>query len=625
MNENGGDLEERVRSLPDRPGVYLFSDARGRIIYVGKASSLRNRVRTYFQSPRGLAPWTARMVRQIAALDYITTDSEVEALILENNLIKAHHPHYNIRLRDDKQYPYLKVTLDEEFPRVLVVRAAGRDGARYFGPYTRSSAVHETLRTIRKLFPFRTCGNARFGRGGRPCLNYHIRRCLGPCQGSVTADEYRAMIRDLCLFLEGRSDEVLAHLRARMEEAADGLRFEEAARLRDQIAAVEKVTEKQKMFFPSLADQDALGLARGGDEAFVHVFTIREGRLTGREGAIMAAWEDAPDGEVLSGFLKQFYGGASFVPREILLPVEVEDRDLLERWLSGLRGGRVRLRRPARGERRKLVELATENARLAMADHRAAREREEAMTGGANAELADALGLAAPPRRIECYDISNIQGRQAVGSMVVFIDGRPARGEYRRFQIKTVEGPDDYAMMKEVIGRRFRRGFAEREAALSDRTLDRCSLKFEDFPDLVIVDGGVGQLNAALEVMSPLGLAIPAFGLAKEREELYAPGRPEPIVLPRQSAALHLLQRLRDEAHRFAVGYHRKVRNAEGLRSILDDVPGIGPRRKAVLLKAYPTLAAIREASVEELRGLPGMNAAAAEAVKEYLGRTRSQ
>jgi len=648
-------LEEKAKNLPELPGVYLFKDERGQILYVGKAASLRDRVRSYFQET-GLAARTRAMLNQARDLEFITTGSAVEALILESNLIKKHRPRFNIRLRDDKHYPYLKVTLADQWPRVLIARTMRRDGARYFGPYTRAGAVHETLRLLRRIFPYRTCSDQTLRHIPRPCLNYHIKRCLGPCHGQVTQEEYRAMIDELCLFLEGRRSQVVKKLREKMEEAAEALEFERAAEYRDKLKAIEEVTEKQKIISAGMEDQDVLGLARAGGTAMLHLFYVREGKVVGRDQFSMQGATDLPEGEIVAAFLKQFYQEASFIPPEILLPVPVEEAPEIEAWLSEKKGRRVSLKVPRRGERAQLVEMANKNALLALEQERPLAEREAELAEEALADLQRELGLAAPPRYLEGYDISNLQGQQAVGSMVVFSDGQPLKEAYRKFRIKTVPGADDFAMMAEVITRRFRRGLLEQSAARhlpeddrpgpdqgeerspepttaseatrrrersgpAERGTSALLSGFARFPDLIVIDGGKGQLNAARAALQTLGLDdLPIIGLAKREEEIFLPDRPDPLILPRDSRALLLLQRLRDEAHRFAVGYHRRVRAEEGLRSALDEIPGIGPKRKRALLQHFGSLEGIKAASVDEIAALPGLNRALAEKVKEYLG-----
>lgn len=610
-------VQGKLTLLPERPGVYIFKDAAGDVIYVGKATSLRDRVRSYFHGTNRLAARTRNLMQQVDDLDHIVTDTEVEALVLECNLIKRHRPRFNVRLRDDKNYPYLRVGLGDPWPRVSVARNLKQDGARYFGPFTRSAALQETLRTLRRAFPYRTCSDARFRQHrDRPCLHYYIHRCPGPCAGFTSQGEYGEMMRQLALFLEGRQGELVGRLRTEMEQAAEHLEFERAAALRDKLRALEQVAVKQKVVSDRLADLDVIALARPEDrdpgaEASVQVFFVREGKVVGREAFLVAEAGGATDGEILGAFVKQYYAGASFIPREILVEAPVDDAPAIEAWLRGRRGGRVSLAVPRRGEKRRLVELVKKNASLFLEEEMLRRQgREE--PAEALASLAAALGLSGPPGRIECYDISNIHGRQAVGSMVVSEGGRLARKQYRRFRVRTVPGPDDYAMIREVLERRFRRGLSG--------DADAGGGSFGRLPDLVLIDGGKGQVGAARAVLARLGLGhLPVFGLAKENEWLFAPERPEPIVLDRRSPVLRLLQRLRDEAHRFAIGYHRNLRNRVSLRSLLEDVPGIGPKRRKALLTNFKSLDAMRRATVDEVAAVPGMTRTLAEEVLAYI------
>jgi excinuclease ABC subunit C len=590
----------------------------GTIIYVGKAISLKNRVRQYFQSSRNHTPKTIAMVGQIDSFEFITTDSEVEALILESNLIKNYHPYYNIRIKDDKHYPYLRVTMNEDFPRVMIARRVERDGARYFGPYPNAQAVRDTIELARKLFPYRSCTTIE-GKP-RPCLNYQIKRCLGPCQGYVDSETYRAMMKELMLFLEGRTDALLPDLQTKMEQAAESLDFERAARFRDQIFAINHVIEKQKIISTDLEDQDVASFVRAGDEATGQFFHIRGGKLIGRHTYALNGVDGQSDGEICAALLQQHYEEAEFVPHDIYVLTEPEDQDLLLQWLSAKRGRPVKLHVPQRGEKVALVKMATENAEVARRERLAEREAELAVSGQATAELGEALQLSGPPTRIECFDISNIQGTEAVGSMVVFSGGKPKKEDYRRFKIKTVMGPNDFAMMQEVLRRRFERGLKEREEISDAGGLGRDEARFAEFPDLLIVDGGKGQLSSAREVMRELGVDhIPTAGLAKENEWLFVEGDPRPIALARDSQALFLIQRIRDEAHRFAITYHRDLRKKRTLRSSLDDIPGIGKIRRTALLKHFGSLARIKQASFEDLVAVDGMDRRAAEAVLEHF------
>lgn len=620
-------LKEKVDTLPTRPGVYIFYGGEKECLYVGKAVNLRSRVRSYFQSPKSLTHKVLHMVNRIEDLEFIVTDNEVEALILESNLIKRYRPIYNIRLRDDKHYPYLKVTTDEEWPRVIITRSIKNDGGRYFGPYTHSGALNETLRAIRRAFPYRVCSNYRLERGGRPCLEYHIGRCLAPCDDRTTPEEYSAMIEDLCAFLEGRDATVLKDIEAQMYAAAEALDFERAAELRDRLRALSHVQAKQKIISGRLEDQDLVGLAEKDGRRCVQVFFVREGRVVGREHFMLeepdgdmpggehgdgdahgGAVQDDP-GEVLAAFIKQYYADAAFIPREVLVSHVLPDDEegAIVDWLSQRRGTRVFLRRPQRGEKRRLMALVVDNARLLLEQEEAQRTRRGEDRQRAMEDLAASLGMETFPRRIECYDISNLHGTNATGAMVVFQEGQPDKSGYRRFNIRTVSGSDDYAMMQEVIFRRFRRAVQGDE-------------KFGTVPDLILVDGGRGQLNAALEVLQSLNLDhLPLAALAERREVLYSPREDHPIVLPEHSPALHLVQRIRDEAHRFALTQHRRLRRSSTVRSILEDIPGIGPRRRRELLKHFGSIDAIRRATVEEIARVKSMNMGAARAVKDRL------
>ncbi|SDF62672.1 Excinuclease ABC subunit C [Sporolituus thermophilus DSM 23256] len=599
--DGASELEQKLAHLPDKPGVYLMKDASGRIIYVGKAVNLKNRVRSYFQASRNHSPKVRAMVARIADLEYIITASEIEALILECNLIKKHRPKYNISLKDDKSYPYIKVTVNEAYPRVYATRKVQKDGASYFGPYTSAGAVHETLALLRKLFPLRTCRrlDAR-----RPCLQFHIKRCLAPCSGRVDEDQYQAMIKAVCLFLEGRSDDVVKELKRRMEEAAENLEFEQAAQLRDQLAAVEKVREKQNIVTGS-GDQDVIGLARSAAGACVQVFFIRSGKMVGRDHFLLTGSEEEDDAAVLTAFMKQYYSQATFIPREILLPLALDEQDLLADWLTSIKGSRVDVVTPQRGTKKDLVTMAAGNAAAVLEEQAAKIQADADATAGAVLELGEHLDLESPPERIECFDISHIQGAETVASMVVFEGGRPKKDEYRRYKLRTVEGkPDDFKSMQEVVGRRY-------------RDADQGPL-----PDLIIIDGGKGQLNAALEVIRSLGLHdIPVVGLAKEFEHIFREGESDPVILPRHSQALYLVQRIRDEAHRFAITYHRKLRAKRNMVSVLDHIPGIGAKRRKALWDHFGSLAKIKAAAVDELAAVPGMTRPAAEAVYHFFRR----
>jgi excinuclease ABC subunit C len=607
------ELLAKVRNLPDRPGVYLMKDADDVILYIGKALSLRSRVRSYFQDPSRLLTKVAALMRHVADLEVIVTDTEVEALILEATLVKRHQPKYNIHLKDDKAYPYLRITWEEPFPRLLVARRPADDGGRYFGPFPRAGTVRETIRLLRRVFPIRNCSNQKFKTTPRPCLEYHIGRCQGPCHDLVTQEEYRANIKRVERLLDGHGDEVMDDLRQRLEDAAEALEFEKAAELRDQLKAVEAITAPQKVASTAGRELDAINWAVFGPTALVHVFTVRDGRLVGRQQLELKGVEDWSEVEIVHAFLTQYYQNARVVPREVLLPAAPEDQGAMERWLSDRRGRSVHLTVPRRGEKARLLAMVGQNAEWSRDEARRRVEIKDDDRADALLGIQHSLGLDALPKRMECYDISNTQGTESVASMVVFTDGRPDKSQYRRVQIRTVEGPDDFSSMAEVIRRRFtHREIAEQQ--------DRPDLKrFAQFPDLVIVDGGRGQLSAAVAVLEEIGVNVPIFGLAKQHEWLFQPGSPEPIILDWDSAALKLLRHLRDEAHRFAITFHRKLRTRRNLRSLLDDIPGIGPKRKRALLAAYPNLDAIRSASDEELAQVPGMTSKAAEAVSRFF------
>jgi excinuclease ABC subunit C len=604
-------IKERLVSIPARPGVYLMKGETGEVLYVGKAVNLRSRLRSYFQASATHSPRVRRLVENVTDLDFVVTESELEALILENNLIKKHRPHFNVRLKDDKRYPYIKITWQEDFPRVTVVRRMQTDGARYFGPYTSSAAMRQTMDLLRRLFPYLTCKRKITGADDRACLYFHIGRCSGPCVGAISRQEYRNTMNQVCLFLEGKSDEIIASLREGMESAAEHMEFERAAGLRDQINAVERVIERQRVVSRSQADQDAIGFARQDGEVCVQVFFVRGGKLIGHEYFLMEGSGDADPSEIVTSFIKQFYDHAAHVPPEILLPAEIGESQIIEEWLGERRSGKINLRVPRRGQKRKLVQMVEENAGETLS-HLMAREqieKERAMSGLSS--LQSELSLDESPLRIEAYDISNIQGVAATGSMVVFHEGMPAKSEYRRFKIRAVQRPDDYAMMQEMLRRRFKRAIV-REAEAQDG--------WSQLPDLIVVDGGKGQLNAVLEVLEEYGLeSVPTMGLAKTHEEIFKPGEPDPIALPLDSPGLQLMQRVRDEAHRFAIAYHKGLRRSQSLSSVLEEVPGIGPKRRRALLKRFGSLEAISTATLDDLASVEGMNRTVAGRVKEAL------
>jgi excinuclease ABC subunit C len=620
MTTNGSPaLQDALDALPTKPGVYLMKDASGAILYVGKAINLRARVRSYFHASASYSPKIGRLVSGIADVDFIVTASELEALILESTLIKRHKPKYNVRLKDDKRYPYIKVTWQEDYPKVLIVRRMEQDGGRYFGPFTAAWAVQQTLQTLRRVFPYLTCSRTITGEDERACLYLDLGLCLGPCIGAASKEEYRAMIDGLCRFLEGKSDQIVAELEARMHSAAEVWDFEQAAAYRNQLTAIQRVIEHQKVVSPAMADQDVVAFARADGDACVQVFFIRNGRLIGREYFVLDGTAEESDTEVVTSFVKQFYDEAAYVPPEILLPHEIDEALVIQDWLRRRRGEKVVLKVPRRGQKRDLVEMATENAVETLSHLRAQWLLDEGRQTTALGELQEHLHLEAAPNRIEGYDISTTQGQATTGSMVVFVKGVPRKSDYRRFKIRSVEGSDDYASMREMLHRRFRRVAEPAPEALQGP--GRKKGTWDLLPDLLIVDGGRGQLNVALGVLDEFGLRdqVPAIGLAKQEEEVFLPERHEPLRLPRTSEGLYLLQRVRDEAHRFAVSYHRNVRRKQTIVSQLDDIPGIGPRRRSALLKQFGSIDAIRQASVEELAAVPGMTRPAAEQVKEHL------
>ena len=613
-------IQTRLAGLPDKPGVYIMRDVKGGVIYVGKALSLRSRVRSYFHESATHTPKNQRLAGEIADLEWIVTGSELEALVLESELIKRYRPRYNVRLKDDKRYPYLKVTLQEDFPRLMVVRRMQQDGSRYFGPFTSAQAVYQSLELLRRLFPYRTCDREITGNDRRPCLYYHIKRCSGPCIGAISREDYRETIEHICLFLEGKHEEIIPELEEEMARAAEALHFEEAARLRDQIEAIKRVIERQRIVSGHLKDHDILAFARDDGQACVQVFFVRGGKLIGREYFVLTGTQDEEEQELMSSFIKQFYDEAAYIPPEILVPTDLDDLAVIQQWLKQKRGRKAVVHVPKRGEKRDILAMATENAVETLAMLRAEWDADKNKQVQALQELQEALELPTPPARIECYDISNIQGQLSTGSMVVFVHGVPSKQDYRRFRIKTVQGADDYAAMAEVLSRRFAR--AAEHAAQKDTMPPSpgAENRWAIMPDLVLIDGGRGQLHAAQQAMKEKGVDhIPVAGLAKREEELFVPDRATPILLPRDSQGLYLLQRIRDEAHRFAVSYHRKLREKKGTKSILDDIPGIGPRRRQALLEHFGSLDAIRAASVDDLASVPSMTRRVAEEMVQYL------
>lgn len=614
-------FEHRLRVTPAKPGVYLMKDVQDNVLYVGKASVLKNRLRSYFGAPSGLATKIRYMMEQVADFEFIVTDTESEALILENTLIKRYQPRYNARLKDDKTYPFLKIDLNEEFPRVYITRQVANDGARYFGPFASAGSVRHTMDLIKKLFPYRSCTKTITGSDPRPCLEYYIHRCVAPCSGYASKEDYAEVIQQVILFMEGNTETVTRDLKNNMREASDGLNFERAGVLRDQIRSIERVAEDQQIKVDSnqIADLDVIAMAQDGNEAWVEVFFIRHGKLIGRDRFLMEGTEGDEPGLVLGQFTKQFYQAALTIPPNIMLQHELQEEESIHSWLRKLRGGAVKLIHPKRGQNKKLLDVVAENATQGLVQQRVKWLNNPNVIQQAVAELQEELSLPVLPQRMECYDISHIQGAYVVGSMVVFQDGKPRPGHYRRFKIKSVEGVDDYASMQEMLRRRFSRLAAAR-AKSRDESQPEGDSSWGIVPDLVLIDGGKGHLSAALEVLLELGLDdVPLAALAKENEWLFVPHTPEPIVLPRDSQALYLVQRLRDEAHRFAITFHRNLRSKGSLRSSIDMVTGIGPKRKRMLLRRFGSVKAIKEAPLDEIAAVPGLTRSLAVRLKQTL------
>lgn len=630
-------FEHRLRVVPEKPGVYIMKDAHNTVLYVGKANILRNRLRSYFGAANGMPPKIRRMVSQLADFEFIVTDTEAEALILENTLIKRYKPHFNARLKDDKTYPYLKIDLTEDFPRVYITRQVAQDGARYFGPFATASSVRRTMDLIKKLFPYRSCTKTITGKDPRPCLEYYIHRCVAPCSGLADKEDYAQVIRQVILFMEGNTEAVTRELRRKMTAAAEEMQFERAAALRDQIRGIDQVVEEQQAKVESNpgGDTDIIAMAQGTNETWMEVFFIRRGKLIGRDHFFMEGTQDEGPERVLSHFIRQFYQSALVIPPTILLQYAPEDRELIRGWLKERRGGAVQLICPQRGQRKKLLNVVAENAVQGLAQHRVKWLSNSNVIQQAMAELQEELSLPAIPLRMECYDISHVQGTNLVGSMVVFQDGRPKPAHYRRFQIKSVAGVDDYASMQEMLRRRFKRLADARAEELAGPPTEEddadtaaadgskgggSGAAWGIAPDLVIIDGGKGHLSAALEVLLELGLDdLPLAALAKENEWLFVPHTSEPIALPRQSQGLYLVQRIRDEAHRFAVTYHRHLRSKSSLRSSIDLVTGIGPKRKRMLLRKFGSIQAIKDAPVDEIAAVPGLTRSLALRLKQTL------
>jgi excinuclease ABC subunit C len=615
-------LEDKLKNLPENPGIYIMRDEGNEIIYVGKAKNLKNRVRQYFQASKGHSPKVVAMVERISNLEYIITDTELEALILECNLIKKHRPKYNILLKDDKHYPYIKVTVNEDYPRIMITREIKKDGSRYFGPYTDKTAVNRTIELINKLFPIRSCSKnmSRIAGKERPCLNFHINRCMAPCQGNVNKQEYKDVVKGIIMVLDGKQDEMINDLEQKMQHAAEGLDFEKAAEIRDSIASLRKIGERQKIISSSFVDQDVIAMAREDGEVCMQVFFVRGGKLIGREHFLLDGGDIDNQGEVIASFIKQFYNGDTYVPKEIILQHEIEDVDIIGSWLTEKRGSKVNLTVPQKGEKHKLIEMVSKNAEDTIKLLVEKYKQDEQKTLGAMKELSNYIGLQKTPKRIEAFDISHLQGVENVGSMIVFENGKPKNRDYRRFKIKYVEGANDYESMREVMERRFKHGIKEREQLEKDGK-DTESGKFAVLPDLILIDGGLGQVNAVLPVLQELGIEIPVCGMVKDdkhrtRGLIY---NSQEISIPISSHAFRLITNVQDEAHRFAITYHRSLRSKTVVKSQLDEVPGIGPARRQALLKKFGSLKSIKSATIEELSEVQGMNKKAAEMIYNYF------
>ena len=627
-DENGFNIEEELKKLPASPGVYIMHYRHDEIIYAGKAISLKNRVRQYFQESRSKTAKIEKMVSRIARFEYIITDSELEALVLECNLIKEHRPRYNTMLKDDKTYPYIKVTMDEAFPRVLFSRTMKKDKCRYFGPYTSAGAVKDTIDLIHKLWKLRTCTRRLPQDIGkeRPCLNYHIKQCQAPCQGYISQEEYGKAVAQTLDFLNGKYEPVLSMLEEKMMQASDEMDFETAIEYRELLNSVKQVAQKQKITSQSMEDRDIIAMARDSEDAVVQVFFVRDGKLIGREHFHVSASTAGDDSQIIGSFIKQFYAGTPFIPREVWVQQEFEEMGLVGQWLTKRRGQNVKFVIPKKGQKERLVELAAKNALLVLSQDKEKIKREELKTIGAMNQVGEWLGLSGV-KRIEAFDISNISGFESVGSMVVYEDGRPRRNDYRKFKIKTVQGPNDYASMEEVLTRRFEHGLSEREELMAMETADgepgnmERFGSFTRFPDLIMMDGGRGQVNVALKVLERLGLSIPVCGMVKDDNHrtrgLYYQNVEIPI--DRYSEGFKLITRIQDEAHRFAIEYHRSLRSQGQVRSVLDDIEGIGPARRKALMRRFKSLEAIRDASLEELSSTEGMNRRAAESVYGFF------
>ena len=613
MPANTRRFSTRLAAVPLEPGVYLHRDAEGKVLYVGKSASLRDRLRSYFGSKKNLDPKSVELVSRIDDFEYIVTASEQEALLLENSLIKEHKPKYNIRLKDDKTYPYIKVDLAEDFPRIYVTRRTANDGARYFGPFASAGSVRKTLDLLKRLFPYRSCTKTITGNDSRPCLEYHIKRCVAPCTGYASRNDYSEVIAQVVMFLEGNTKEIVSDLKTTMLEASDNLEFERAGALRDRLKAIEKVYEGQNVVELGSEELDVIGAAYGGEEAWVEIFFIRQGKLIGRDHFTMSGTREEDGQEILARFIEQFYSSASHVPRKILVPESITDKEMVAGWLETKRKGPVEINVPQRGAKRRLIEMVTTNAAQGLEQLKLKWISDSTRMETAMSELQEELNLPRSPKRIECYDVSHIQGTNTVASMSVFQDGKPLSSNYRRFKIKSHDGNDDFASMREVLSRRFKRLKNARDGGEENAS-------FAAAPDLVLIDGGKGQLSSAVEVMLHLGLQdIQLASIAKREEEIFLPDAAEPVIMPKNSQGLFLLQRARDEAHRFAVTFHRNLRGKSSVKSALDLVPGIGPKRRKMLIRSFGSVKGIREASEDQLAAAPGMTAKVARQIKEHL------
>ncbi|STB10778.1 excinuclease ABC subunit C [Clostridium novyi] len=616
------DFQHQLKILPDKPGVYIMKNSLGEVIYVGKAKVLKNRVRQYFQNSKNHSEKVRAMVKNIAEFEYIVTDSEMEALILECNLIKKYSPRYNIALKDDKFYPFIKITTNEDFPRVYVTRNFAKDGNRYFGPYTNGTAVYEVMGLIKKLFPLRTCKKA-IVEGGEPtraCLNYHINLCKAPCAGYISKAEYWEMIDEIINILNGTDTSIIKNLKLEMEKAAEELEFEKAAKIRDRILAIELISEKQKMFTVKEGDEDFIDLYTDEKDGCAQVFFVREGKVTGREHFMIEDIGDDPVKEVISSFIASFYGGTAQIPKTIYVPEEIEDQELIEKFLTEKRGSKVWIKVPKKGDKKNLLDMVRNNAKIMLDQFKEKMVEEKELNKSALTELADVLGLDSLPARIEAYDISNIQGVDSVGTMVVFENGKAKNSDYRRFKIKSVKGPNDYESMREILSRRFSHGLEEVNK-IKERNLEYSKGKFCIFPDLIMMDGGKGQVNIALEVLKNFGIEIPVCGLVKDdkhrtRGIIF---NNEEILIRRGSGLMNLITRVQDEVHRYAITYHRSLRDKRTLHSILEDIPRIGEKRRRNLLMKFGSIDNIKKASMEELLDTPGIDKRAAESIKQYF------